>query len=313
MKRAIALAALIAVLGLSLAAAGYQGQAQPRATKIRGIQKVKDNLYWIPGGDPEDRATWTGGNTAVFVTNTGVVVVDTMLAGWGHAILDQIKSVTDKPVTMLINSHTHNDHSGSNTEFPASVEFVAHENTKANMSKVACAPVTNCQAFKGENAKFLPKTTFKDKMSLLDGKDRIDLYYFGRGHTNGDTWIVFPAVGAMHSGDMFARKRVPSIDVDNSGGSAVEFSQTLAKTVAGIKNVDTIVTGHSAPMTWNDLKEYADFHRDFLATAREGMKGGKSADEVASAYKIPDKYKNYYADPQRVKANIQAIYNELKK
>ena len=73
--------------------------------------------------------TGGGGNTAVFVTANGVVLVDTKLANWGQAILDQVKTVTDKPVTHIINTHTHGDHIGSNEFFPASVEIVAHENT----------------------------------------------------------------------------------------------------------------------------------------------------------------------------------------
>jgi glyoxylase-like metal-dependent hydrolase (beta-lactamase superfamily II) len=312
MRRALVCGALLSIGALSLAAAGLQGQAPSNSTKIRRIEPVRDNLYWIPGGDPDDRTTWSGGNVGVFVTEKGVVLVDTMLAGRGQAILEQVRSVTDRPVTMIINTHTHNDHSGSNTEFPASVEFVAHENTKANMSKPTCPPVTNCDAFKGDKATFLPKTTFTDKRSLLSGKDQIDLYHFGPGHTNGDAWIVFPAVRAMHSGDMFARKRVPNIDVNN-GGSGVAFSATLAKTVAGIRNVDTIITGHSPLMTWEDLKEYADFHRDFLATVQTGLKAGKSPDEVAKTYTVPEKYKGYRADPQRVQANVQAIHDELNK
>ena len=128
-----------------------------------------------------------GGNTAAFITADGVVVVDTKLAGWGQAILDQIKTVTPKPVTMIINTHTHGDHVGSNVEFPATVDVVAQENTKANMEKMA--------PFQTESGKqHLPKKTYKDKMTLLSGRDRIDLYYFGRGHTNGDAFVVFPAL-----------------------------------------------------------------------------------------------------------------------
>ena len=95
---------------------------------VAQIEKVKDNLYVIKGG---------GGNTAAFITADGVVVVDTKLAGWGQAILDKIKTVTHKPVTMIINTHTHGDHVGINVFFPATVEVVAHENTKANMEKMA--------------------------------------------------------------------------------------------------------------------------------------------------------------------------------
>ena len=93
--------------------------------------------------------------------------------------MDQVRSVTDKPVTTIINTHTHGDHTGSNEFFPASVEVVAQENTKTNMEKM--------DAFKGDKAQFLPDKTFKDKLTLFSGADRIDLYYFGAGHTNGDS------------------------------------------------------------------------------------------------------------------------------
>src|SRR2546427_3445731 len=201
MKRALVLSVLIAVGGLSLAA--YQQPPQPAGPKpgalaATKIEKVKDNLYMITGSDPTDRSLFSGGNTGVFITDNGVVVVDTKLTGWGQVLLDRIKTVTNKPVTTIINTHTHGDHTGSNNMFPATVEIVAHENTKANMEKM--------DAFKGDGAKGLPKKTYKDKMTLGSGKDRIDLYYFGRGHTNGDSWIVYPSVRVMQTGDMFAWK-----------------------------------------------------------------------------------------------------------
>ena len=128
MRRALVAISLITAGGLSIGAAALQ---QPqKLPPVRDIQKVRDNLYFISGGDTYDRATWTGGNTAVLVTAKGVVVVDTMLPGAGPSLLARIKSVTDKPVITIINTHTHFDHSGSNTEFPATVEFVAHEGTR---------------------------------------------------------------------------------------------------------------------------------------------------------------------------------------
>src|SRR5690242_12215571 len=187
MKRLIVFGALLAIGALSMAAA-YQQPAQglpAAALAATKIEKVRDNLYIITGSDPTNRDSFSGGNTGVFITDNGVVVVDTKLAGWGNVLLEKIKTVTSKPVTMIINTHTHGDHTGSNSMFPASVDIVAHENTKANMAKM--------DAFKGENAKFLPKRTYSDKMTLGSGKDRIDLFYFGRGHTNGDTWVVYPA------------------------------------------------------------------------------------------------------------------------
>ncbi|PYR32967.1 MAG: hypothetical protein DMF89_12625 [Acidobacteria bacterium] len=309
MRRTVLVAMLVTIGGLSLGAAALQ-QQQQKLGPVRGIQKLRDNLYFISGGDLADRATWTGGNVMALVTNTGVVLVDTMLPGAGKGILDQVKSVTDKPVTMIINTHTHFDHTGSNTEFPATVEFVAHEGTRANLARATCQPVTNCDAFKGDKAKYLPKRTFKDKLSLMSGKDQIDLYYFGRGHTSGDTFVVFPASRAMHAGDMFPRAQMPFIDFANSGGSASEFSQTLQGAVTTIKNIDTVVGGHTVqPVTWNDFKTYTDFYKDFLTSVQESKKKGVSVDDFVKAYKVPDKYKGFNAEANGVKANTQAIYD----
>src|SRR5260370_19733463 len=125
-------------------------------------------------------------------------------------------------------------------------------------------------------------------MSLLTGKDRIDLYYFGRGHTSGDAWVVFPAVRAMHTGDMFQRRNMPSIDIANSNGSAVEFAPTLNKAANAIHNVDTVIGGHTPTvMTWLDFKDFVDFFNDFATYVQNEKKAGKSVEQVVSAYRIP--------------------------
>jgi cyclase len=302
MKRSLVLGALVAVGALSLGVAAYQGQ---QGAKTLEVEKVRDNLYMLKGG---------GGNTAVFVASNGVVVVDTKLPGWGQPILDEIKKITDKPVTTIINTHTHGDHVSGNVEFPATVDIVTQENTAANMRKMASPSgmAATQSVFQTSGGKGLPKRTFKDTMSLMSGADRIELHYFGRGHTNGDAWVVFPALHVVHAGDMFAGKTPPLIDTSN-GGSGVDFPKTLENAYAGIKGVDTIITGHSTLMTWQDLQEFAAFNKDFLDWTEGEMKAGKSVDEAAAAYQLPAKYTGYTAQPARVKANVSAIYDELKK
>src|SRR4051812_40641492 len=234
MKRTTLLALILAAGGLSAAAAAFQPPAQPQGRHVIDIEKLKDNLYVLTSSSPADRDTFSGGNVAVFITGSGVTLVDTKLAGWGPAALEKIKSVTDKPITRIINTHTHGDHTGNNGFFGASVEIVAQENTKTNMQKM--------DVFKGDNAKFLPAKTFADKMSLGSGKDRIDLYYFGPAHTNGDAFVVFPALRILHTGDAFAWKDGPGCDRAN-GGSCVSFPRTLQKAVAALKNIDTVIPG----------------------------------------------------------------------
>jgi cyclase len=295
MKRALVLGTLLVIGGLSMVAVGLQGQRGPN---VAGIEKVKDNLYMITGG---------GGNTAAFITDAGVVVVDTKLAGWGQAILDKIKTVSNKPVTTIINTHSHGDHNGSNEAFPATVDFVSHEGTKANMEKM--------NEFKGDKAKFLPKRTFKDKLTIGTGKDRVDLFYFGRGHTGGDAWVLFPAVQVLHAGDMFAGKTAPLIDA-MSGGSAVEYGKTLQKAYDGIKGYDTIITGHSPLMKPADLKEYADFNNDFINWVQAEIKAGKTVDQAAAEWKPGARWSTYPPPADffgGIKGNISIAYTELKK
>jgi len=307
MRRVIVLGILMVVGCLPLMVAGFQAPSAKALTATK-IEKLKDNLYIITGSGVADMAAFSGGNTAVFITETGVVVVDTKTPGWGQTILDRIKSVTNKPVTTIINTHTHNDHTGSNEFFGATVDSVVHENTKANMAKM--------DEFKGEKARFLPKRTYKDRLMIGKGKDEVDLYYFGAGHTNGDTFVVFPAVRTMHVGDMFAWKALPYIDTGN-GGSGVAHASTLAKAVDTVKNVDTIINGHIPTTTWNELKEYADFSQDFVTFARNQMKAGKTVDQAAAEYKVPAKFKGYVVTVNEqfasAKTNVKAVYDELKK
>jgi len=299
MKRLFLLGGLLAVFSLSLAAA--QQPAAAAGPKTIDILKLKDNLYVLTSSTPGNAATFSGGNVAVFITDGGVTLVDDKLAGWGQAVLDKVKSVTSKPITRIINTHTHGDHTGNDNFFGTSVEIVAQDNTKANMEKM--------DAFKGDNAKFLPKKTYKDKLTLGSGKDRIDLYYFGAGHTNGDTFVVFPALRVLHTGDMFAWKDGPYCDLTN-GGSCVALPRTLQKVIASIKDVDTIIPGHSPMQTPADLQMFQRFTADLLSHAIDANKAGKSVDDATASFKV-DKYPGY--KNERVKGAVQAVYDELKK
>jgi glyoxylase-like metal-dependent hydrolase (beta-lactamase superfamily II) len=291
MKRLAVLSTLLIVGAISLLAA--QQQPQPRPQAALEMQKVKDNLYVISGG---------GGNTAAFVTARGVVVVDTKNPGNGPGILDKVKSVTDKPVIMVINTHTHGDHVGSNSAFTGTVEFIAHENCKASMEKMP--------AFQAEDGKkFLPGKTYKDKLSVLNGSDKIDLYYFGRGHTSGDTLVVFPALKTMHTGDLFAGKNAPIIDTNN-GGSGADYPVTLMKAAAQIRGVESVIPGHSPVTDFNAFKEYGEFMREIVAAVQQAKKEGKTADQAAAELKLPEKYKDY--GMTRAKDGVTKIYAELK-
>jgi glyoxylase-like metal-dependent hydrolase (beta-lactamase superfamily II) len=291
MNRALALG-LIVTCGAGLSALAPAQPPAPAGPNVAEIEKVRDNLYLIKGG---------GGNTAAYVTARGVVLVDTKLANWGQPILDKVKTVTDKPITHIINTHTHGDHVGSNEFFPASVEIVAQENTDLNMKKLP--------AFADPSKRYaLADRTFKDRMTVLSGADSIDLFYFGPGHTNGDAIVVFKAPRVAHVGDLFPRKSTPLLDMNN-GGSGVQIGETLAKAAAGLKGVDTVITGHSALMTVADVAEYAEFNQAFLASVQASMKAGRTAEQAFAELKLPEKFSAYAMNGAR--DNVSKIYAEL--
>ena len=300
--RRIACLALVTVAGVMLAA--VSNRAQPERYVIRALE-LTGNLHVLTS-DPAEQGMRTGGNTAVFLTSDGVVLVDTKYQGYGADILAEVRKITDLPVTTIINTHTHYDHSGSNTEFPETVNFVAHENTAAHLASTDCddgmgfegGSIKNCELFQGENRKFLPDTTFSTRHTLFGGADQIDLYYFGRGHTDGDTFVVFREARTVHTGDMMARKSLPFIDAANSNGSATEFGTTVRGAVDGIPDVDTVITGHADdPHVWQDLVDYADFYNDLLRRIHEGRAAGRSAAEIVHSYAVPDRYSDYVARP----------------
>lgn len=304
MRRVLVLGTLVVVGALSVVGAASQ---QPTdKPKLIEVEKLHDNLFVLRGG---------GGNTGVFVTSNGVVVVDSKNPGWGQPLLDKIKELTPKPVTHLINTHTHFDHVSGNVEFPTTVEVVAHENTAALMKEMR--PVTGFKPqpgniFTENKGRGLPKRTFKDTLTIGTGADQVDLHYFGRGHTSGDAWVVFTSRRVVHAGDIFSGKNIPILDASN-GGSGVEMGDTLAKAAAGLKNVDTIITGHSTQMTMADLRQYAEFNRDFVSAVREAKKAGRSVDEFSKTWTIPPTYTGY-SQPQaeRLRANVEVVYNEVK-
>ena len=283
MRRQAILAA-IAITGMAVAAAGQQ------APPVAEIQKVGDNLYVLTGG---------GGNTAAFIRADGVTLVDTKLANWGPAIMEKLRTVTDRPVTTIINTHTHGDHVGSNEFFNERVEIVTHENTRANMERM--------DALKGQ-PQAMPDRTYEDRLTLGSGAEQIDLYYFGPGHTNGDTLVVFPALRLLHAGDLFPGRQTPFMDTGN-GGSGVAYPDTLAKATQMIRNVDRVIPGHSPLMTWADLVEFTEFNREFLAAARAARQAGRTPEQAAAELTLPARFSAYTMN--RAEANMKTIYAEL--
>jgi cyclase len=279
---------------------------QPAGPPTVEVEKLSDTLVLLRGG---------GGTTAVLLRGDGVTVVDTKNPKFGTPIMAAIKELSGRPITTIINTHCHGDHVSGNVEFPA-IEVVAQENTAANMKNwkpVAGFPVPNPpqpSIFEQNANRNLPTRTFGDRLTLGKGPDQIELYYFGRGHTNGDAWILFPSQRVVHAGDIFAwNNQIPILD-SNNGASGVSYPDTLMKAHAALsKSADRIITGHSTVMTFNDLRAFADFNRSFLDAARAAKKKGQTADDFVKTWTPPAGINA--PTGARLPTNVQAIYNEI--
>jgi glyoxylase-like metal-dependent hydrolase (beta-lactamase superfamily II) len=303
MKRSVVLCLLFVLATLMTAAA-----QQAPAPRVVEAEKIKDNLYVMRGG---------GGNSAVFITSRGVVVVDSKNPGWGKPLLDKIREITDKPVVALINSHTHGDHVSGNPEFPPGIDIIAHENAKTRMEKMLPNSANQNQAvpaqtiFQQNGGRGMPTRTFKDKLTLFSGADQVEVYFFGIGNTDGDAWVYFPAHRTAVAADVFGAKTIPLLD-SNNGGSAITMVDTIQKAYDQFRNAEIIISGHGPQFTAADLRDFVELNREFLADMRTAKAAGKTIDEVAATWKIPAKYAGWgAADPNRLRNNIRLAYAEM--
>jgi cyclase len=248
-----------AVLFLTLAWIGY---TQSQAPAKLALNKVKDDLYEIEGD---------GGNVAVYITNEGVILIDDKFDRDHQSIVDQVKSVTNQPIKYVINTHYHQDHSGGNAQFLPTAEIISTAMARANI--VAQKQKGNIQPPEVSPARI----TFTTESAVNLGGKEVRAIYMGRGHTNGDAVIYFPALRVLHTGDLMAGAS-PLIDY-NGGGSLVEWSKTLDNALK--LDFDTVIPGHGPVTTKAGLMAY----RDNVEKLRNRVTGliheGKSQDDVA--------------------------------
>jgi len=235
-------AAIIRVTVLTAALAGVwlAWSQNPPATLT--MQKVTDSLYVIMG---------SGGNVAVMPTPQGVIVVDDKFPQDGPQIMAKIKSVSDKPVRYVLNTHHHGDHTGGNEALlAANAEVIIQKNARANMVK-------------GEQPG-IPHVTFSDEREVFLGGKEAVAKYLGRGHTNGDAVILFPSERVLHTGDLFVTGTL-FCDTAN-GGSIKDWDKTIQKILE--LDFDTVIPGHGEVSKKADLVKWVQT----LATVRTQVK-----------------------------------------
>ncbi|MBI3681708.1 MAG: MBL fold metallo-hydrolase [Acidobacteria bacterium] len=247
--------AIIAAGGLWLAMT-QQPPQQPLT-----VEKLADDLHIIVG---------SGGNVAVLTTDDGVVLVDDKFNRNVPEILEKVKSITAQPIRSVVNTHHHGDHTGGNETLIRSAGIVAHDNVYTNM-------MNNKQPGP-------PHVTFSDKASVRIGGKEIRAHYFGRGHTNGDSVILFPNHRVVHMGDLFV-SGVPFIDYAN-GGSAMAWTDTIQKALQ--LDFERVIPGHGPILTRKDLIQWNESFKKMRQQVSDLKRQGKSKDEVGGLLKLEE-------------------------
>jgi len=271
---------------------GKQAPAQAKAPAPFNLIKIADDLYVIDGGG--------AGNVAVYITNEGVIMVDNKYEQHFDEIMANVKKVTNQPIKYILSTHYHADHSGGNTRFSSIAEIISTRNAHDGIvqHKQSNAP----------NDMVPARVTFTQETDLFLGGKEVRAKYYGRGHTNGDAFVYFPALKVLHTGDMFTSAS-PLIDYPG-GGSLLEWPKTL-DAVMNDKSLDfdTVIPGHGPVSKKADLLTYRNNAEKMRTRVQTLIRQGKSQDDVA---KVMTAEYNWQPGSLNMQWSLSGMMTELK-
>jgi cyclase len=229
--------------------------------------------------------TERGGTIGFVLSDEGIVTIDSQFPDTAAHYIAEIQKLNTKPLTYLLNTHHHGDHTGGNIAFKGIVEHVAaHKNSIANQKRVA-------EEQKTLDKQLLPDVSFDKEFKVKIGDEKIKGSYFGPGHTNGDTLYHFEEANIVHMGDLMFNRRHPFID-KTAGASIANWIKTLEKAPSEYNNDTLYIFGHAAEGhqvtgSSEDLIKFAEYLQRLLDFAIAEVKAGKSKEEFLKNTAIP--------------------------
>lgn len=259
-RKRIAGAVLAALLAAAAMALGTLGKAQRDQRGTVQLDKVAENVYMLTG---------RGGNLGLSVGDSGAFLIDDQFANMTAPILAAVKTVTDKPVKFLVNTHHHGDHTGGNENMAkAGAHIVSHANVRKRLAQSGGAG--------------LPVLTFEDSAVFHWNGDEVRVFHAPNAHTDGDMMVHFKKANVLHMGDTFFSGRYPYIDI-NSGGSIDGVIEAVDAALNIVNDETKLIPGHGPLSTLGDLKEY----RQMLTASRQRVlkliEDGKTREEAVAA------------------------------
>ena len=229
--------------------------------------KLSDNVYMLVGA---------GGNIGVSVGDDGVFVIDDQFAPLTTKIEAAIRTLSDKQIQFLVNTHYHGDHTGGNENMKKlGTTIIAHDNVRKRLED------------KPKDA--LPVITFNDELSLHINGEKISVFHVEHAHTDGDALLYFTKSNVLHTGDVYFNKRYPYIDL-NSGGSVNGYIEAVKKGLSAINDDSKIIPGHGELSTKAEYQFFLKMLETLKDNVLSEIKKGKTEDEVAANSEITKVY-----------------------
>jgi glyoxylase-like metal-dependent hydrolase (beta-lactamase superfamily II) len=278
--RALGLAASLALL-----AAAPPASAQPRLVESgMRVDKIKEGLYVVRGpfrlcgtrgcsrpGARDDGMLHEPGDVAVRVTPEGLILVDDKYPEDVPGLLAQVKTISDKPIRYMLNSHQHGDHVGGDGEIKKlGIEIVAQRNLRQGYAKADPAGA--------------PNVTFGDSGSIFLGGVEVRMHHFAPAHTDGDTFVYFPDLKVVHTGDVVI-DGMPIADLD-AGGSWITYVDAIYELLK--LDFDVAIPGHGDYLTKDQVRKYVQNLETMNARMADLVRKGTPKSELRTALKIDD-------------------------
>jgi len=282
---------LIFIMFFSFLIISSSSFTQQRQTPPVKLDKLSDRLFQILGG--------RGANGGVYVGTDGVLVIDAKMTKESvDQTIEEIKKITDKPIKYLVDTHSDGDHIYGNRFFPETVTIVAHEKCREEFFH----PRRDGEPSEWNNpelAPFLPSLTYSDRMDIYLGSKKVELWYFGVGHTKGDTVVYFPEEKTAFIGDQIFMGRAQLIH-SYKGGNSFGHVKALTKMLETL-DAERFCSGHSDPIDRSAVKHHIEEMKKIQAKIKSLVEQGKSLEDVK---------KEFEESHARL---VEAIFNEIKK
>jgi cyclase len=303
------------------------------------LEKVSEHVWCLFGA---------GGNVGILANDAGVLVVDDQYENVAPGIVEQIRSLSDKPIRWLVNTHYHGDHTGGNPVFKPLTEIVAHDTVRPRLLDYPRVVVDTfpgrMQAIHAEVMtlpdekdpyrdalmhdldlmKFLfdlskafdpakaapPGVTYKDSLTLWLGDQPVEIAHYAPGHTDGDSVVYFPKEKVVHMGDLLFNGSVPFIDT-LGGGSARGYVTNMNKVLDRLPADTKVIAGHGPVTDVAGLRHARDFMRDMQGEVQKAIQRGLSRAQAARTVKLTA-YTDVKPAFRTVANDVLAFYDEMR-